>query len=228
MELRHWEAIPDFMKNENVREYYILLKDRRLSLYAKRGLDMVASLILLVILSPIMVIIGIMIKWGSDGPVMFRQIRITQYGREFKIYKFRTMVNNADKIGSQVTLQNDLRVTRVGKLLRGCRLDEIPQLINILTGDMTFVGTRPEVLKYVKQYTPEMLATLLLPAGVTSEASIHYKDEDQLLQSAENADKMYVNQVLPEKMKYNLRYLKEFGLFNDIRIMLRTVLAVIR
>ena len=228
MELKQWDELPDFMKNEYVLEYYNILKNRRLSLFAKRGFDVVVSIIMLIILSPIMLIIAIMIKSESKGPIMFRQVRITQYGREFKIYKFRTMVNNADKMGSQVTLQNDSRVTRMGRLLRKGRLDEIPQLLNILIGDMSFVGTRPEVVKYVEQYTPEMLSTLLLPAGVTSEASIEYKDEDRLLLSAECVDQAYVNQVLPEKMRYNLRYLKEFGFFKDIKIMLMTVAAVLK
>ena len=159
---------------------------------------------------------------------MFRQVRVTQYGKQFRIFKFRTMVNNADKIGTQVTTKNDARVTKVGKFLRKCRLDEIPQLLNIILGDMTFVGTRPEVVKYVDKYTDEMMATLLLPAGVTSEASIQYKDEELLLAHADDADETYINEVLPEKMKYNLRSIETFSFSSDIRTMLRTVAAVLK
>lgn len=138
------------------------------------------------------------------------------------------MVNHAEKLGSQVTTKGDARVTRMGKLLRGCRLDELPQLFNILAGDMTFVGTRPEVEKYVKQYTNEMKATLLLPAGVTSRASIEYKDEEKLLENAENADEIYVQNVLPEKMKYNLKAIENFSFWEDIKTMFATVVAVIK
>ena len=169
-----------------------------------------------------------MIKMDSQGPVIFKQVRITTYGRKFKIYKFRTMVNNADKMGTQVTTKGDVRVTRIGKFLRKCRLDELPQLINILKGDMTFVGTRPEVEKYVVHYTNEMKATLLLPAGVTSRTSIEYKDEKRLLENAENADEVYINQVLPEKMEYNLKSIKNFSIVEDIKTMFATVFAVIR
>lgn len=167
------------------------------------------------------------IKMDSKGPVFFRQERITQYGRVFRIFKFRTMVNNADKIGSQVTVGGDARITRVGAKIRKVRLDEIPQLINVLIGDMSFVGTRPEVKRYVDAYTDEMYATLLLPAGITSEASIRYKDEDEILAGAEDVDKAYIEQVLPDKMKYNLDEIKRFGFFREIGTMFRTVLAVL-
>ena len=169
-----------------------------------------------------------MIKLDSKGPVLFKQVRVTSYGKKFKIWKFRTMVNNADKIGTQVTTRGDSRITRVGHLLRKVRLDEFPQLFNVLTGDMTFVGTRPEVPKYVECYTDEMKATLLLPAGITSRASIEYKDEEKLLENAENADTVYVQKVLPEKMKYNLREIERYSFWRDIETMIRTVFAVIK
>ena len=174
-----------------------------------------------------MLILALAIKLDSPGTVMFRQVRVTQYGREFRIFKFRTMVSNAQQLGTQVTVQGDARVTRMGRLLRRCRLDELPQLLNILTGEMSFVGTRPEVPKYVSQYTPEMMATLLLPAGVTSRASIEYKDEDRLLADAQNADETYVEQVLPGKMAYNLNSLLTFSLWDDLKTMVQTVLAVL-
>lgn len=228
MVLRKWEDLPDTMKNDSVRKYYDILKKRQKSLITKRVFDFIAAIILLVILSPILLILSIAIKLDSTGPVMFRQIRVTQYGRQFRIFKFRTMVNNADKIGTQVTVNNDTRVTKVGKILRRLRLDEIPQLFNIISGDMSFVGTRPEVVKYIEQYSDGMMATLLLPAGVTSEASIQFKDEERLLANAENADEAYVTTVLPEKMKYNLRSIKEFSFLGEIMTMFRTFWAVVQ
>ncbi|MBM6804640.1 sugar transferase, partial [Mediterraneibacter glycyrrhizinilyticus] len=188
----------------------------------------IVACLLLIVLSPVLVVLSVLIKVDSEGPIFFRQVRVTRYGKPFRIFKFRTMVNNADKIGTQVTTKGDARVTRVGRKLRGCRLDELPQLINIVTGDMTFVGTRPEVEKYVAKYTDEMKATLLLPAGVTSMASIEYKDEEKLLESADNADEVYVDKILPEKMKYNLEAIEKFSFWQDLRTMAATVIAVIK
>lgn len=225
--LRNWEKLPDFMRTEAVRPYYDSLQKKRSSLIIKRIFDFLAALLMLLILLPILLVLSVMIVKDSKGGVFYCQERVTQYGRRFKIYKFRTMVANADKIGSQVTVENDIRVTKVGKILRDYRLDELPQLVNILLGDMSFVGTRPESLYYVKNYTPVMFATLLLPAGVTSEASIRYKDEAKLLNKVEDADDIYINQVLPEKMKYNLESLRNFSLMRDIRTILATVIAVI-
>ncbi len=228
MLLKRWDDLPENMKNDRVKFYYDLLYKKRFSLFAKRLFDVVFAILILIILFPVFIILSIAIKIDSKGPVFFRQIRVTQYGRRFKIFKFRTMVVNADKIGIHVTVKNDARITKVGKFLRKLRLDEIPQLFNIILGDMSFVGTRPEVVKYVEKYTDEMMATLLLPAGVTSEASIKYKDEDLLLANTEDADKTYIYEVLPEKMKYNLRSLEKFSFWGDIKIMLRTVSAVLR
>ena len=226
MVLKSWDDLPENMKNDSVKRYYEILEEKRTSLIMKRLFDFFVAIITLVILLPLFLLISIAIKIDSKGPVMFKQVRVTQYGKQFKIFKFRTMVNNAEKIGTQVTTNNDGRVTRVGRLLRKFRLDEIPQLLNIITGDMTFVGTRPEVLKYVEKYSEEMMATFLLPAGVTSEASIQYKDEELLLANADNADETYVKKVLPEKMRYNLRSIESFSFFSDIKTMFRTVLAV--
>lgn len=226
--MRKWEQLPLDMQVEEVEDYYNILQQHKAGLVCKRIFDIIVATMLVVILSPLLIILSIIIKIDSPGPVMFRQVRITAYGRKFKIFKFRTMVNNADKMGTQVTTKGDARITRVGKVLRGCRLDELPQLFNILTGEMSFVGTRPEVPKYVNEYTNEMKATLLLPAGVTSRASIEYKDEERLLEDADNADEVYINQVLPEKMKYNLKALKEFSFIADIKTMFATVLAVIK
>lgn len=227
MIIKKWEDLPQNMRNEDVKKYYDILEKKKFSLLLKRTFDLIVAIILLIILLPIFILISMAIKIDSKGPIMFRQVRVTQYGKQFRIFKFRTMVNNADKIGSQVTTKNDMRITRTGNVLRKLRLDEIPQLLNIITGDMTFVGTRPEVIKYVEEYTEEMRATLLLPAGVTSEASIQYKDEEKLLESAEDADSTYINEVLPEKMKFNLSSIQEFSFLNEIKTMFRTVGAVL-
>ena len=227
MLLKPWNKLPDFMRTEEVRPYYDMLKKHTVSLVLKRIFDFTVSMILLLIIWPILLIIAIAVKLDSPGPVFFKQERVTSYGKRFRIWKFRTMVANADKIGTQVTVSNDRRITKTGKVLRGIRLDELPQVINILTGDMSFVGTRPEVVKYVDAYRPEYYATLLLPAGITSEASIRYKDENELLDKAEDADRVYIEQVLPDKMKWNLDSIKQFSFPREIMTMVRTVLAVL-
>ena len=226
--MRKWNDLPKEMQVEQVKKYYEILQCHKGSLLAKRIFDIIVASLLVVILSPILFLLSILIKIDSPGPVMFRQVRVTTYGKPFRIFKFRTMVNNADKIGTQVTTKGDSRVTRMGKMLRGCRLDELPQLFNVLKGEMSFVGTRPEVEKYVAHYTDEMKATLLMPAGITSRASIEYKDEERLLESAENADEVYIHQVLPGKMKYNLRAIEKFSFWDDIKTMFATVIAVIK
>lgn len=226
--LREWDKLPKSMRTEAVRPYYERLKKKKVSLALKRIFDVMASSIMLVILSPLLLIISILIVTDSKGGVFYRQERVTQYGKKFKIFKFRTMVANADKIGTQVTVSNDNRITKIGAVIRKYRIDEIPQLLNILAGDMSLVGTRPESVHYVKHYTPEMMATLLLPAGVTSEASILYKDEAELLDQADDVDKVYIEKILPEKMKYNLESIKKFSFIREIGTMIRTVVAVIR
>lgn len=225
---KNWNKLPEYMRTDEVRPYYDLLQRKKLSLFFKRVFDIVVSLIMIILCSPILLIISILIVKDSKGGVFYRQERVTQYGRVFRIFKFRTMVQNADQIGTQVTVSNDSRITKIGSKLRNCRLDELPQLFNIFLGDMTFVGTRPESVHYVKSYTNEMYATLLLPAGVTSEASIQYKDEADLLDQADDVDSVYINEVLPEKMKYNLNSIKEFSFFKEIATMFRTVFAVLR
>ncbi|MEH7115736.1 sugar transferase [Neobacillus niacini] len=228
MRLKKWEDLPSNLKNDSVKKYYDILYKKKFSLFAKRLFDIVVAVITIICLSPFFIFISIAIKVDSKGSIMFRQVRVTQYGKIFKIYKFRTMVNGADKIGTQVTTNNDARITRVGKVLRKLRFDEIPQLLNIIIGDMSFVGTRPEVEEYVKCYTDEMMATLLLPAGVTSQASIIYKDEERLLANAIDADETYVYNILPEKMKYNLISIEEYSFIDDIKTMVKTVVAVIK
>ena len=231
MILKDWNKLPADLKNEKVRPYYKKLKGRTASLISKRIFDILVALIMVIILSPVFIVVAVWIKLDSEGPVFYRQERITTYGKTFGIFKFRTMVINADKIGSLVTLDHDPRITKVGRKIRKCRLDEIPQLLNILKGEMTFVGTRPEVARYVDMYTDEMKATLLLPAGVTSLASIKYKDEDEIIsrKTAEglSVDQAYVDYVLPDKMKYNLEYIDGFSFWGDIKLMWTTFVNVI-
>ena len=215
------------MKCDEVKVYYDILSRKKGSLVLKRIFDIVVGVILLILLSIPMLIIAVMIKMDSKGPVFYRQERVTRYGKKFRIHKFRTMVNNADKIGSSVTVGGDLRITRVGSRIRDYRLDELPQVFDVLKGNMSFVGTRPEATKYVEKYSNEMLATLLLPAGITSEASIRYKDEAKLLDAADDVDYVYVETVLPEKMKYNLESIRKFNFVSDIITMLWTVGAVL-
>ncbi len=227
MILRSWDKLPEYMRNDKVKPYYELLKKRTVSLIMKRIFDIVMSLLLLMILSPVFLVVSIWIKLDSKGPVFFRQVRVTTYGKQFRIFKFRTMCENAEKKGSLVTVGNDSRITKVGEKIRHCRLDEIPQLLNVLAGDMTFVGTRPEVVKYVNAYSDEMYATLLLPAGITSVASIQYKDEDEILSKAKDPDDAYIHEVLPDKMKYNLASIENFSFLNEIKTMVNTLKAVI-
>ncbi|MBF1209017.1 MAG: sugar transferase [Gemella morbillorum] len=219
-------------ETEIVKKYREEINKRKISLFLKLFLDKILALILLIPLSPIILAIAIWIKLDSEGPVFYRQERITTYGRPFRIFKFRTMVKDADKLGAAVTEHNDPRISRAGNKLRKVRLDELPQLFNVLLGDMSFVGVRPEVAKYVNRYTDEMNATLLLPAGITSPASIEYKDEDEVIEkfkgSGRSIDDIYIEEVLPDKMKYNLEYIKNFSIVNDIKIMIKTALAVIK
>lgn len=226
--LKAWEELPEFMQNDEVRAYYDILAKRKGHLLFKRVFDLVVASILLILCAPIMLILAIAIKVNSRGPVFFRQVRITQYGKEFRIFKFRTMVVDAEKIGTQVTVGNDPRITKVGHMIRKTRLDEIPQLLNVLKGEMSFVGTRPEVPKYVNQYQPEMMATLLMPAGITSKASIEFKDEEKILDGVDDVDKVYVEEVLPIKMIHNVAYIKKFTAWRDVKLMINTALAVIK
>ena len=227
MILKKWEDLPPEMQNDAVKKYYDILNQKKASLILKRAFDITVSALMLLVLSPVFLLLAVLIKLDSEGPVFYRQVRVTSYNEDFRIFKFRTMVNNADKMGTLVTVSGDARVTRTGKVLRKFRLDELSQLIDVFRGKMTFVGVRPEVRKYVDCYTPEMYATLLLPAGVTSLTSILYKDENELLDVAENPDEVYINEILPDKMHYNLRGIEEFSFFGDIKIMFMTFFAML-
>ena len=228
MLLKGWEELPEFMRNEDVKVYYESLSKKKISLFFKRIFDIVMSLIMIIITSPLLLLLSIWIKLDSKGPVFYRQARITQYGEIFHIYKFRTMIVNADKLGTLVTTKNDVRITKVGNKIRKCRLDEIPQLFNVLRGEMSFVGTRPEVKRYVDSYTDEMKATLLLPAGITSVASVKFKNEEDVIELVKNkyrnTDELYISEILPKKMSYNLKYLINYRFYKDIYCCLITVL----
>jgi len=227
MKLCKWEDLPEFMQCDEVKAYYDLLLEKQIQLKVKRIFDVVMAAIILIILAIPMMIIGILIKVDSKGPVFYRQDRVTTYGKTFRIHKFRTMVDNADKLGSAVTVDSDIRITKIGSKIRNLRIDELPQVIDVLMGNMSFVGTRPEAVKYVKYYTKEMYATLLMPAGITSEASIKYKNEAELLCDVEDVDKVYVGNILPQKMKYNLESVRNFSFFNEMITLFRTILAVL-
>ena len=228
MRLKQWEDLPEKMKNDKVLPYYDIIKKKRASLLWKRVFDICLSVVLLVVLSWLFLILAILIKRDSCGPVLYRQTRITQFYRPFTIYKFRTMTDHGEQMGALVTTKNDMRITKIGKKIRKYRLDELPQLVNVLKGDMTFVGTRPEVLKYVECYDEEMYATLLMPAGITSLASIRFKDEEKILSaySEQEIDKAYQSVILPKKMQYNLDYLRKFSFFYDLQLCFQTIIAV--
>lgn len=225
--LKRWEELPKNMRIPEIRPYWEVLWKRRSQLLLKRIFDLVVAVILLALLAIPMLMIAILIKLDSAGPVIYRQERVTIYGRRFRIHKFRTMVENADKIGTVVTIKDDARITKIGNKLRHLRLDELPQLIDVIEGTMSFVGARPEAVKYVEGYKNEYLATLLMPAGITSEASIRYKDENKLLDGTPDIDKIYMEQVLPMKMKWNLESIRRFKLSRDVLTMLRTVFVLL-
>ena len=225
--IRKWDELPAVMRSEAVRPYYDVLAGKKTSLFVKRGFDLLLSALLLLILSPVFLILALMIRLDSPGPVFFRQVRITSYGRPFRIFKFRTMVWDASERGPAITTAQDSRITRVGKYLRRFHLDELCQLIDVFRGTMSFVGTRPEVPEYVAAYTPEMMATLLLPAGITSRASLRFRDESALLKETENPEQVYLEKILPEKMKYNLEELLKFSLHRDIGTLFQTLHAVL-
>ncbi len=221
-----WEDLPVEMQNPLVKPYYDRLDTHRKQLILKRIFDICVSLFGIIVFSPIFMITAIAIKLDTPGPVFYRQERITQYGRVFKIFKFRSMVNDA-KTGANLTVKHDSRITKTGEFIRKFKIDELCQLIDVLIGNMTLVGTRPEVKEYVDEYTPEMMATLLLPAGITSKASIIYKNESELLQNAEDPRGVYLNEILPQKMKFNLEGIAKFGITNELKLIFMTVFAVL-
>lgn len=223
-----YSELPENMKNETTAEYLEILKKRKFHLVMKRCFDISVSLILLICFSPFFLLLAVAIKLDSKGPVFYRQIRVGRYNQDFKIFKFRSMVSNADKIGLAITTGNDPRITRMGKFIRKCRLDEISQLLNVLNGTMSLVGPRPEVRKYVDAYQPKYMATLLVRPGVTAEASIRFRNEDELLAQGDDPEKIYMEDILPIKMNLGLEYMKKVSVFRDMKIMFQTVFAVLK
>lgn len=190
----------------------------------KRIFDLICSTLGLIVLSPVLIVIAIKIKLGSDGPVFFKQIRVGENNKEFEILKFRTMIVDAEKLGRQITVGNDSRITKIGGFLRKYKLDELPQLINVFKGDMSLVGPRPEVPRYVKLYNEEQKKVLEVKPGITDLASIRYRDENELLGKAENPDEFYINTIMPDKLALNLEYIDKNNVFIDIYIILKTII----
>jgi lipopolysaccharide/colanic/teichoic acid biosynthesis glycosyltransferase len=216
------------MQNPETRGYFEMLQKHRGALAGKRIFDVAVSLVMLILLSPVLLVTAAAVKLDSHGPVFYRQVRVGRYGQDFRIFKFRTMVQDADKKGLAITVGEDPRITRVGRAIRKCRLDEFAQLLNVLNGTMSFVGPRPEVPKYVDAYTDAYLATLLVRPGVTAPSSIHFRNEDEILAaSTDDPEKTYIEQILPTKMKLNLDYLDSISVWNDIKVMFQTVKAVL-
>ena len=193
----------------------------------KRIFDIILSLFGLIILFPFMLMIAILIKLDSKGPVFFKQVRVTKNGREFKIFKYRTMKVGSDKY-SQITVGKDDRITKIGMFLRTYKLDEIPQLINVLLGDMSLVGPRPEVPKYVALYTDEQKEILKVRAGITDYASIEFSDENDLLALEKDPEKAYIEKIMPKKIELNKKYLSEISILTDIKIILLTIKKILK
>jgi lipopolysaccharide/colanic/teichoic acid biosynthesis glycosyltransferase len=190
----------------------------------KRGFDIVASGVGLIVLSPVFAVIALAVRLNSKGAFFYRARRIGQHGKEFHLYKFRSMIADADQKGPGITSANDIRITSVGRFLRRTELDELPQLINVLCGDMSLVGPRPEDPRYVKLYTPEQRAILQYRPGITSMASLTYRNEEQLL-SGSAWEQVYIDQVMPAKLAIDLNYSRRANLFTDIWLILRTIVS---
>ena len=224
---RNITKLPGVFQTEPVLQYYLILRGKCGYLWIKRGLDILISLLLLLILSPLLLLTALLVKCTSRGPVFYRQERVGKNGKSFWILKFRTMVKNADHMGAPITVGNrDSRITVIGHVLRASRIDEFPQFINVLKGDMSIIGARPEVPRYVREYTPEMYATLLLAPGMTGVASIVYRQESELLADQKNPENYYIQEILPKKMAINLKYLKSISFFTDAKLILKSLACV--
>lgn len=202
------------------------LNKKKVNLIIKRLFDIGASSIGLILLSPILILIAICIKLDSKGPVFFKQVRVGKNKELFKIYKFRTMVTDAEKLGKQITIGNDTRITKVGTFIRKCKLDELPQLINVLNGDMSLVGPRPEVPKYVELYDDYQEQILLVQPGITDYASIEFRNESEILGESENPESKYINDIMPYKIELNIKYIKNISLYEDLKLITRTIKAI--
>ena len=205
-----------------------VLQKRKLQLVLKRAMDIVISGGALAVIWPVLLLIALAIKIDDPGPVFYRQVRVGKDGKEFRIFKFRTMIVDADKKGLAITVGRDNRITRMGRLLRKTKLDELAQLLNVFIGEMSFVGPRPEVPKYVKLYTPYQRQVLLVRPGITDYASIAYRNENDMLEGAEDPEKMYIDVIMLDKIELNMKYLHEISPLADIRLIFSTIAAVIR
>ena len=215
------------MNNDQPLEIAALLARRRPQLIAKRAMDIAISTAALCVLWPVFLLIALAIVIDDPGPVFYRQVRVGRGGRPFRIFKFRTMVVDADKKGLSITVGRDSRITRVGAFLRKTKLDELAQLLNVLCGQMSFVGPRPEVPRYVELYTPYQRQVLLVRPGITDYASIAYRNENDLLAGAKDPERMYIETVMPDKIELNMKYLREISPLADVRLILKTIIAVI-
>ena len=215
-------------KNDRPMDIADVLARRKPQLIAKRAMDIVLSACALAILWPLLLLIALAIWIDDPGPVFYRQVRVGRNGKTFRIFKFRSMVMDADKKGLAITVGRDSRITRVGAVLRKTKLDELVQLLNVLFGQMSFVGPRPEVPKYVELYTPYQRQVLLVRPGITDYASIAYRNENDLLAGAPNPETMYIEQIMPDKIELNMKYLREISPLADIRLILKTIVAVIK
>ena len=215
-------------KNDRPMDIADVLARRKPQLIAKRAMDIVLSACALAVLWPLLLLIALAIWIDDPGPVFYRQVRVGRNGKTFRIFKFRSMVMDADKKGLAITVGRDSRITRVGAVLRKTKLDELAQLLNVLFGQMSFVGPRPEVPKYVELYTPYQRQVLLVRPGITDYASIAYRNENDLLAGAPNPEVMYIEQIMPDKIELNMKYLREISPLADIRLILKTIVAVIK
>lgn len=204
------------------------LQKKKASLALKRAIDIVLSTFGIAVLSPVLLVIALAIVMDSKGGVFYRQVRVGRNGKEFRIFKFRTMISDADKRGLLITVGADSRITRVGKILRKTKLDELAQLFNVFIGDMSFVGPRPEVPRYVAMYTPAQRNVLLVRPGITDYASVAYRDENDLLEGASDPERVYIEEIMPAKLELNRQYLSSIGVWTDIKLIFSTVLAVVK
>ncbi len=195
--------------------------------FFKRVFDILASSVGIMVLSPILIVIAIAIKCDSNGEILFKQKRVGMNEKTFNIFKFRTMVTNAEKLGKQITVGNDCRITKIGSFLRKYKLDELPQLFNVLLGDMSLVGPRPEVPRYVELYTDEQKEVFKVRPGITDLASLKYSDENDILANIENPEEHYINVIMQDKLELNLEYIKKSNVFFDIYIIIKTILKCI-
>ena len=205
-----------------------ILESQEVSLVIKRVFDVVVSVCGLLLLALFFLIIAVIIKLDSKGSVFYRQIRVGRYGNDFRIFKFRTMIPDADKSGQLITVGDDARITKIGRFLRKTKIDELPQIMNILIGDMSFVGPRPEVRKYVDMYSEAQQQILLIRPGITDIASIKYRNESELLALSSNPEKTYCEEIMPSKLNLNMNYLSDISLINDIKIILTTIISIIK